>query len=96
MLVDDLPHQRAEFLQAVDMLGVHQHALGQGARLVAAGLVGLVEQRAHLGVFTEHQLVEVLGQGLAAAFQQRHGGLDDRDVFGRQHGVTPWLHAGMN
>ncbi|MCY1541515.1 hypothetical protein D9M68_772110 [compost metagenome] len=69
MLVDDLPDQRAERFQAVDMAGVHQHAVGQCALLVATGLVRLVEQRAYLRVFAEHQLVEVPGQGFAAGFQ---------------------------
>ena len=69
MLADDLPDQRAEGLQAVDIAGVHQHAVGQCALLVAAGLMRLVEQRAYLRVFAEHQLVEMPGQGFAAGFQ---------------------------
>jgi hypothetical protein len=40
VLVDDLRGQRPHCFQAVDMAGVHQHAIGQCARLVAAGLVG--------------------------------------------------------
>ena len=85
VLLHDLPNQRAERLQAVDVLGVHQHAVGQRARLVAAGLVRLVEQRAHLRVLGEHDAVEVGGQRLAAGFQQGHRGLDDGDVFVGQH-----------
>jgi hypothetical protein len=49
VLVDDLRHQVAQLVELVDVAGVHQHAIGQGARLVTAGLVRLVEQRAHLG-----------------------------------------------
>jgi hypothetical protein len=47
------------------------------ARLGTALLVRLVEQRAHLGIFAQHGLVEMRDQRLAAGFQQRHGGLDD-------------------
>ena len=85
MLVDDLPDQATELLELVDVLGVHQHAVGQGARLVATGLVGLVEQGAYFGVFAEHQLVEVGGQRLATAFQQGNSGLDDCTLFGIEH-----------
>jgi len=67
--------------------GIHQHAVGQRARLLAAGLVSLVEQRAHLGVLAEHQVVEVGGQGFAAAFEQRYGGLDQVSLFSAKHRV---------
>ncbi len=53
MLVDDLSDQRAEGVEAVDVFGIHQHAVGQCTRLFTAGLVGLIEQRAHFGMFTE-------------------------------------------
>ncbi|MNY21382.1 hypothetical protein D3C86_1549260 [compost metagenome] len=86
VLVHDLADQRAERLEAVDVAGVHQHAVGQRARLVTAGLVGLVEQHLHLRVFAEHDLVEMLGQRFAAGFQQRDGGLDDGAVLIGQHG----------
>ncbi|MNO94376.1 hypothetical protein D3C76_859940 [compost metagenome] len=101
MLVDDLRHQRAELLQLVDVPGIHQHAVGQRALLVAGCLVGLVEQRAHFRVLAEHQLVEVPGQRFAASLQQGYGGLDQCTVFVRQHVdllwnarhrvVVPWL-----
>ncbi len=76
VLVDDLCHQRAEGVQLVDMPGVHQHTIGQCTWLLTAGLVRLVEQRFHLGMFAQQELVEVSGQRLAAAFQQWHGGFD--------------------
>ena len=85
MLVDDLADKAAKLLQLVDVAGIHQHAVGQGARLVTAGLVGLVEQRAHLRVLAEHHLVEVGGQCFAAAFQQGDSGLDDCTLFGIEH-----------
>ena len=67
VLVDDLGHQVAQLVQLVDMPRVHQHAIGQGARLVTAGLVGLVEQRAHLGVLGQHHAIKVGDQRFAAA-----------------------------
>jgi hypothetical protein len=70
----------------VDVLGVHEYAVGQGAWLGAALLVGHVEQGAHLGVLAQHGLVEVGDQRLAAGFQQRDGGLDDGTLAVGQHG----------
>jgi len=90
VLVDDLCHQRAEGVQPVDMPGIHQHAVGQGARLLAAGLVCLVEQRANLGMLAQQQLVEMVGQGFATAFQQRHGGFDKGDLFSAKHRIFLW------
>ncbi len=85
MLVDDLRGQVAQVLQPVDVLGVHQHAVGQRAGLGAALLVGLVEQRAHLGVLAQHHLVEMRGQRLTAGLQQGDGGLDDLFLAIAQH-----------
>ena len=85
MLVDDLPNQRPQRLQPVDMPGVHQHRIGQGTLLAAAGLVRLIEQRAHIGVLAQHHLVEVPSQGFTAAFQQRYGGFDQGVLGGGQH-----------
>ena len=59
------------------------------ARMIAAGLVRLIEQRAHLGVLTEHHPVEMGGERFAAAFQQRHGGFDQVTLSVGQHGVSP-------
>jgi hypothetical protein len=87
VLVDDLRHQVAQLVELVDVPCVHQHAIGQGTRLVAAGLVGLVEQRAHLRVFGEHHAVEVGDQRFAAAFQQGHSGFDDGTVLGAKQGL---------
>ncbi|MOA53556.1 hypothetical protein D3C78_1770320 [compost metagenome] len=86
MLVDDLADQAAQLFELVDVPGVHQHAVGQGPWLVAAGLVRLVEQRTHFGVLAEHQFVEMGGQRFTAAFQQRYGGFDDCTILGIEHG----------
>ena len=86
MLVHDLRRQIAQRLEAVDMLGIHQHAVGERTRLVAAGLVGLVEQRAHLGKLAEHDAVEMPGQGLATGFKQRDGRFHNGALGVVQHG----------
>ena len=85
MLLDDLVDQPAELLQPVDVAGIHQHAVGQRARLVAVGLVRLVEKRPHLGVLGQHELVEMGGQRFATRLQQRDGGFDDGALFWGQH-----------
>ena len=86
VLVDDLGHQVAQLVQLVDMPRVHQHAIGQGARLVTTGLVGLVEQRAHLGILGQHHAIKMGDQRFAAAFQQGHGRFDDCTILGTKHG----------
>ena len=91
VLVDDLGHQVAQLVELVDVPRIHQDAVGQGTGLIAAGLVGLVEQRADFRVFGEHHAVEVSDQGFATAFQQRHGGFDDCTVLNAKHKVTPEL-----
>ncbi|MCY1439394.1 hypothetical protein D9M71_556280 [compost metagenome] len=93
VFVDDLAHQRAEGFQLIDVSGVHQYAVGQGTGLIAAGLVGLVEQRPHFRVFTQHDLVEVAGQRLPSGFQQGHGGFDDGTLLAGQHrdSVIGWV-----
>jgi hypothetical protein len=88
VLVDDLRGQRAHRLQAVDVPGVHQHAVGQRARLVALGLVGFVEEGANLGMLGQQHLVEMGGQGFAALFEQGHGGRDDGALGGGDHGTS--------
>ena len=85
MLLHDLPDQRAERVEAVDVPGVLQDAVRERPRLGAARLVRLIEQRAHLGVFAEHDAVEVARQRLAAGFEQWDGGLDDVAVLGGKH-----------
>ncbi|MCY1539001.1 hypothetical protein D9M68_745690 [compost metagenome] len=67
------------------MFGVHQDAVGQRTLLVATGLVRLVEQRAHLGVFIEHQAIEVSGQGFATGFQKRDSGFDQGALLRSHH-----------
>ncbi len=69
MFIDDLGHQIAQLIQLVDMSRVHQHPIGQGAGLIAAGLVGLVEQRANFGVLGQHHAVEMGDQRFTATFQ---------------------------
>ncbi|MOA32595.1 hypothetical protein D3C78_1538310 [compost metagenome] len=85
MLGNDAVHQRAQHFQLVDVTGIHQHAVGERAGLVAAGLVGLVEQRTNLRVLGKHHLVEVGGQGFTTGFQQGHGGFDDGTNLAGQH-----------
>ena len=85
VLVDDLRHQIAQLVELIDVPGVHQHAIGQGTWLVAAGLMRLIEQRAHLRVFGEHHAVEVGDQRFTAAFQQRHSGFDDGTILDAKH-----------
>ncbi len=87
VLLHDLPDQRAERVQPVDVPGVLQDAVGQRPWLRAAGLVRLVEQRADLRILGEHDSVEVARQRLAAGFEQRDGGLDDVAVLSRKHGI---------
>ena len=86
VLVDDLGHQVAQLVQLVDMPRVHQHAIGQGARLVTTGLVGLVEQRTDFGILGQHHAVKMGDQCFTAAFQQGHSGFNDGTVLGTQHG----------
>ncbi len=88
VFVDDLRHQITQLIQLVDMSCIHQHTIGQGTGLVAADLVRLVEQRAHLRVLGEHHAVEMGDQRFAAAFQQGHGGFDDGTVLGTKHGAS--------
>ena len=96
VLVDDLGHQVAQLVELVDMARIHQYAISQGARLVTAGLVSLVEQWAHLRILGEHHAVEVGDQGFAAAFQQRYSGFDDGTVLGAKHKVTPGQRGFLN
>jgi len=86
VLGDDGIHQRAQCFQALDMLGVHQDTVGQGALLLAAVLVGLVEERFHLREVGEQGLVEVAGQCFAALLQDWNSGANDGTVFCGQHG----------
>ncbi|MNZ58627.1 hypothetical protein D3C78_766410 [compost metagenome] len=85
VLVDDLGHQIAQLIQLVDVPCIHQHAVGQRPRLVAAGLVRLVEQWSHLRVLREHHAIEVGDKGFAAAFEQRNSGFDDGTVLRTKH-----------
>ncbi|MNI65991.1 hypothetical protein D3C73_1215300 [compost metagenome] len=96
MLVDDLGHQVAQLVELIDVAGVHQHTIGQGARLVAGSLVGLVEQRAHFWILGQHHAIEVGDQRFTTAFQQRHSGFDDGTVLNAEHRVTPGQRGFLN
>ena len=85
MLVDDSGHQIAQLVELINMPCIHQYTVGQRSRLVATGLVGLVEQRAHLRVFREHHAIEVCDQPFTAAFQQWHGGFNDGTILSSKH-----------
>ncbi|MNU69288.1 hypothetical protein D3C71_586710 [compost metagenome] len=89
MFVDDLRHQVAQLVELVNVARIHQHAVGQGTRLVTAGLVSLVEQRADFRILGEHHAVEVSDQGFATAFQQWHSGFDDGTVLDAKHKMSP-------
>ncbi len=67
------------------MFGIHQHAIGQRALLVAAVLVRLVKVRQHFGMVAEQILVEMAGQRFAALFEDGDGGRDDGALFLGQH-----------
>jgi hypothetical protein len=88
MLADDGADKVAQRLEAVDVFRVHEHAIGQCARLVAGDLVGLVEIGPHLRVLVEEDVVEVGGQRLATGLQQGHGGTDNGAVFGGDHALA--------
>jgi hypothetical protein len=68
VLVDDLRGQRAQCFQAVWRAYISTPLAS--ARLVAAGLVGAVEQRTHLRIVAHEHLVEMRDQRFAARFQQ--------------------------
>ena len=70
------------------MARVHEHAVRERARLLAAGLVGLVEERAHFRMLAEQDRIEVRGERFTAAFEQRHGGGDDGFLMCGQHGES--------
>ena len=73
------------FHELVDVARIHEYAVCQSARLITAGLVSLVEQRADLGVFAQHDLVEVTGQRFAPGLQQGYGGFDDGTLLAGEH-----------
>ena len=91
VLVDDLGHQVAQLVELVDVPRIHQDTVGQSARLITAGLVGLVEQRANFRILGQHHAVEMSDQCFATAFQQGHGGFDDCTVLNAKHKATPDL-----
>lgn len=59
VFVDDPGDQITQLVELIDVAGVHQHPGGQGAGLITAGLIGLIEQRAYLGVLRQHHPVEM-------------------------------------
>lgn len=97
VLVDDLSGEVSKTGQVLNVAGILKHRVGEGARLRASGLVGLVEEDLHLGVVREHALVEVLRKGFASGFQDGDGGLDEGDLIGseRHEGWVGWLGAGV-
>src|SRR3546814_2152921 len=81
VFVDDFRHQITQLIELVNVPGIHQYAVGQGTGLITAGLVSLVEQRAHLRVFGQHHAIEVSNERLTTAFKQWNGGADDGAFF---------------
>ncbi|MNS74914.1 hypothetical protein D3C72_1084030 [compost metagenome] len=90
MLVDDGGHEVTQRIQFIDMFGIHQHAIGQRALLVAAVLVRLVKVRQHFRMVAEQVLVEVARQRFAALLEDGHGGRDDGALFLGQHVKLLW------
>lgn len=69
------------------MRGIGKEGTGQGAGLMAVHLVGVVEDGVQLGVGRQHVIVEHGGDGGAMLLEDRHGGLDELDLFrGERHG----------
>lgn len=85
VLVDDLGHQVAQRLELINVTGIHEYAVCQCAGLIAAGLMRLIEQRAHLRVAAQQFFVEVGGQRFSPAFQQGYGRFDDGTIRSIQH-----------
>src|SRR5205085_2228986 len=81
VLVDDGGDHGAQAVELVDVFGVSEDAVGQGALLEAALLVRLVKVGNHLGMVREQALVEMGDEGFAARLQQGDGGGDDGAVF---------------
>ncbi len=77
MLIDDLCSHRAEVLQVIYMLCIHQHSMGEGAGLVTGALMGLVEERHNFWILRQHDLIEMLGKHLSASLEDGDGGSDD-------------------
>jgi hypothetical protein len=81
MLVDDLAGDRAQVLEAVNVLGVREDGVGQGTRLISGRLVRLVKERGNFGVFRQQESIKVVDEQLATDFQERYRRLDSRVLF---------------
>ena len=87
MLVADALDGRGEHAQVVNIRSVGEESAGEGPRLVPVGLVGGIEDGLQLGVGIQHVIVEDSSDGLPVLLEDRHGGLDERDLFRRErHG----------
>ncbi len=80
VLVDDLRSERTKVFKSVNVLGIAKNRVGQRTRLSARDLVSLVEERTNVVVLHQDG-VEVLGESLAASFEDRDGGLDDGNLL---------------
>nr|GEU28290.1 hypothetical protein [Tanacetum cinerariifolium] len=94
VLLDDAPGHVAQRPEVVDVPRIHQHRVGQRARLRAAALMGLVEQGTHLRMVGQQVLVEIRGERFAAAFEQGHGGFDNGALFGVEHDESFLIEVG--
>jgi len=79
----------AELSQIIDVGGVGVEGTGEGARLVAGCLVGVVEDVAEGGVCCEQVAVEFPCYGLAVLGEDGGGGFDYRGLLGGEC----WCHC---
>ncbi|MNV79426.1 hypothetical protein D3C71_1729790 [compost metagenome] len=85
VLVHDARHHRHQHGGIVDVLGIGGHGAGQRMLLLAARLVGLIEDVLEFGIVIKHARIEVLGQRYAMRLQDGGRGLDQRADLGAQH-----------
>ena len=83
VLVGDATDHGPQVLQLVDVRGVHEHRFGQGARLLALRLIGHVEDVLQFRMPGKQLGVEQVGDRLALLGEQRRGGFDGCQRFGR-------------
>ncbi|MNS94159.1 hypothetical protein D3C72_1283680 [compost metagenome] len=85
VLVHDARHHGHQHGRILDVLGIGGHRAGQGVLLLAARLVGLIEDVLEFGIVLEHARVEMLGQRYAVRLQDGGRGLDQLAGLGAQH-----------
>ncbi|MNV87073.1 hypothetical protein D3C71_1811650 [compost metagenome] len=76
------------------MFRVGRDRARQSVLLLAAGLMGLVEDVLQLGVVVEHARIKMARQRHAVRLEDRGRGFDQRTDLGTQHQVLLALRAG--